>query len=171
VTVCSDARRAPSSVVSEFAHAVQLSLLKEYFGVSDTSDERLLDWLETTSFFIFNFWIGGPIALRPFAPAVRCPSTCTSSCASASPSGPRASHRRRRARPHGAPPAGGVAWAPDRRSPRGPMSRWSHLRRTVATIGRSSRSSTVSSICRALAQRAKGRVIHAEGRGRPPVRP
>ena len=47
-------------VVSEFAHAVQLNLIKEYFGISDTSDERLLGWLETMSFFIFNFWVGGP---------------------------------------------------------------------------------------------------------------
>jgi cytochrome P450 len=50
-------------VVSEFAHVVQRNLLKDYFGVRDTPDERLLGWLETTSFFIFNFWIGGPYKL------------------------------------------------------------------------------------------------------------
>jgi len=47
-------------VVSEFTHVVQLHFLKEYFGVRDTADERLFGWLETMSFFIFNFWIGGP---------------------------------------------------------------------------------------------------------------
>jgi cytochrome P450 len=47
-------------VVSEFVHVVQLNVLKEYFGVPDTRDERLLEWLETMSFFIFNLWIGGP---------------------------------------------------------------------------------------------------------------
>jgi len=47
-------------VVNEFVHVVQLNLIKEYFGVPDTHDERLLDWLETMSFFIFNFWVSGP---------------------------------------------------------------------------------------------------------------
>jgi len=47
-------------VVSELAHVVQLNLLKDYFGVRDTPDERLIGWLQTMSYFIFNFWIGGP---------------------------------------------------------------------------------------------------------------
>jgi cytochrome P450 len=46
--------------VTELAHVVELALLKDYFGVRDTPDERLLGWLQTMSFFIFNFWIGGP---------------------------------------------------------------------------------------------------------------
>jgi cytochrome P450 len=47
-------------VVNELTHVVQLNLIKEYFGVPDTHDERLLGWLETMSFFIFNFWVSGP---------------------------------------------------------------------------------------------------------------
>jgi cytochrome P450 len=47
-------------VVTELAHVVELSLLKEYFGVRDTPDERLIGWLQTMSYFLFNFWIGGP---------------------------------------------------------------------------------------------------------------
>jgi cytochrome P450 len=47
-------------VVTEYAHVVVVTFLKDYFGVPDTADERLLDWLETMSFFLFNFWIGGP---------------------------------------------------------------------------------------------------------------
>jgi cytochrome P450 len=47
-------------VVTELAHVVELNLLKEYFGVRDTRDQKLLRWLQTMSFFIFNWWIGGP---------------------------------------------------------------------------------------------------------------
>jgi cytochrome P450 len=47
-------------VVTELAHVVELNFLKDYFGVRDTPDERLITWLQTMSFFIFNFWIGGP---------------------------------------------------------------------------------------------------------------
>jgi cytochrome P450 len=47
-------------VVSELAHVVELDLLKNYFGIRDTPDEKLLVWLQTMSYFIFNFWIGGP---------------------------------------------------------------------------------------------------------------
>ena len=47
-------------IVSELAQVVPLAILKNYFGVPDTPDERLRVWLETMSFFIFNFWVGGP---------------------------------------------------------------------------------------------------------------
>jgi cytochrome P450 len=47
-------------VVSELAHVVELDLLKNYFGIRDTPDERVLGWLQTMSYFVFNFWIGGP---------------------------------------------------------------------------------------------------------------
>jgi len=47
-------------VVSELAHAVQGAVIHQFYGVPDTKDERLIPWLETTSYFIFNAWIGGP---------------------------------------------------------------------------------------------------------------
>jgi cytochrome P450 len=47
-------------VVSELAHAVQAAVLERFYGVPNTRDERLIPWLETTSYFIFNAWIGGP---------------------------------------------------------------------------------------------------------------
>ena len=47
-------------VVSEFMHAVQAAVLAKFYGVPNTRDERLIPWLETTSFFIFTLWAGGP---------------------------------------------------------------------------------------------------------------
>jgi cytochrome P450 len=47
-------------VVTELAHAVQAAVLDRFYGVPNTRDERLLPWLETTSFFIFNAWAAGP---------------------------------------------------------------------------------------------------------------
>jgi len=47
-------------VVSELAHTVQLAVLERSYGIPNTRDERLIPWLETTSYFVFNFWIGGP---------------------------------------------------------------------------------------------------------------
>ena len=47
-------------VVSELAHAVQAAVLHQFFGIPNTRDERLIPWLQTTSYFIFNVWIGGP---------------------------------------------------------------------------------------------------------------
>jgi cytochrome P450 len=47
-------------VVTELAQVVELDLLKNYFGVRDTPDEKLVVWLKTMSYFLFNFWIGGP---------------------------------------------------------------------------------------------------------------
>ena len=46
--------------VSELAHAVQAAVLDRFFGVPNTRDERLIPWLETTSYFVFNAWAGGP---------------------------------------------------------------------------------------------------------------
>jgi cytochrome P450 len=47
-------------VVTELAHAVQLAVYDRFFGIPNTRDERLIPWLETTSYFVFNLWIGGP---------------------------------------------------------------------------------------------------------------
>jgi cytochrome P450 len=47
-------------VVSELAHAVQAAVLDRFYGIPNTRDERLIPWLETTSYFIFNAWSGGP---------------------------------------------------------------------------------------------------------------
>ena len=47
-------------VVSEFAHTVQVAVLDRFYGVPNTRDERLIPWLETTSYFVCNLWIGGP---------------------------------------------------------------------------------------------------------------
>jgi cytochrome P450 len=47
-------------VVTELAHAVQLAVLDRIYGIPNTRDERLLPWLETTSHYVLNGWIGGP---------------------------------------------------------------------------------------------------------------
>jgi cytochrome P450 len=47
-------------VVSELAQTVQLAVLDKFYGIPNTRDERLIPWLETTSYFVCNFWIGGP---------------------------------------------------------------------------------------------------------------
>jgi cytochrome P450 len=55
-----DERSGTIDVVSELAHAVQAAVIDRFYGVPNTRDERLLPWLETMSYFIFNLWIGGP---------------------------------------------------------------------------------------------------------------
>jgi cytochrome P450 len=47
-------------VVSEFTHTVQLAVVDRFFGIPNTRDERLIPWLETMSYFLFNLWVGGP---------------------------------------------------------------------------------------------------------------
>jgi cytochrome P450 len=47
-------------VVTEYAHAVQMAVVDRYYGVPNTRDERLIPWLETMSYHVFNLWIGGP---------------------------------------------------------------------------------------------------------------
>jgi cytochrome P450 len=61
------AMRRPSKtidVVGELAQVVPIAVLREYFGIQDTPDERLRTWLQATGFFIFNFWIGGVYRVR-----------------------------------------------------------------------------------------------------------
>jgi cytochrome P450 len=61
------AERRPSKtidVVSELAQLVPVAVLREYFGIEDTQDERLRTWLQATGFFIFNFWMGGVYRVR-----------------------------------------------------------------------------------------------------------
>jgi cytochrome P450 len=47
-------------VVSELAHAVQTAVIDKFYGIPNTRDERLIPWLQTTSYFVFNAWIAGP---------------------------------------------------------------------------------------------------------------
>ena len=47
-------------VVTEYAQAVQMAVVDRYYGVPNTRDERLIPWLETMSYYLFNLWIGGP---------------------------------------------------------------------------------------------------------------
>ena len=66
------ARSTPSiDVVSELGNAVPLYVAREYFGVEDTEDEALLPLLQTMSFYLFNFWIGGPYEVQAVAAGER----------------------------------------------------------------------------------------------------
>lgn len=47
-------------VISELLHPVLTANLECFFGVPDTGDERVQEWLQTLSYYIFNFWVGGP---------------------------------------------------------------------------------------------------------------
>lgn len=47
-------------VVTELAHAVQMAVVDRFYGIPNTRDERLIPWLETMSFYLFNLWVGGP---------------------------------------------------------------------------------------------------------------
>jgi cytochrome P450 len=47
-------------VVTELAHPVQMAVVDRFYGVPNTHDEKLIPWLETMSFYLFNLWIGGP---------------------------------------------------------------------------------------------------------------
>lgn len=47
-------------VVSELLHPVLTANLECFFGLSDTKDQRVQTWIQTVSFYIFNFWMGGP---------------------------------------------------------------------------------------------------------------
>ena len=61
------AKKRPSKtidVVSELAQVIPIAVLREYFGVHDTPDQRLRTWLQGTGFFIFNFWMGGVYRAR-----------------------------------------------------------------------------------------------------------
>jgi cytochrome P450 len=54
------ARSRTLDVVTEYAHAVQMAVVDRYYGIPNTRDERLIPWLETMSFYLFNLWVGGP---------------------------------------------------------------------------------------------------------------
>jgi cytochrome P450 len=47
-------------VVTELAHAVQVAVVDRFYGIPNTRDDRLIPWLETMSFYLFNLWVGGP---------------------------------------------------------------------------------------------------------------
>ena len=58
-------------VVSELGNVVPLYVAHEYFGVEDTEDVALLSLLQTMSFYLFNFWIGGPYEVSATEAAAR----------------------------------------------------------------------------------------------------